>query len=112
MARCLRQQPLPAWAVAARQCAPPPPPQTAFAQQALGHVGWQRPGGDVLLSSITVREFWQLELSAPQLRSVQRLRLGSPLLPVETGRFAKLNTGRTAAAHFVTVARSGTRSVC
>jgi len=34
-------------------------------------------------------EFWQLELSAPQLRAVQRLRLGSHSLPVETGRFAK-----------------------
>ncbi len=36
-------------------------------------------------------EFWQLELSAPQLRAVQRLRLGSHSLPVETGRFAKLD---------------------
>jgi len=34
-------------------------------------------------------EFWQLELSAPQLCAVQRLRLGSHSLPVETGRFAK-----------------------
>jgi len=36
-------------------------------------------------------EFWQLELSAPQLRAVQRLRLGSHSLPVETGRFAKID---------------------
>ncbi len=35
-------------------------------------------------------EFWQLELSAPQLRAVQRLRLGSHSLPVETGKFAKI----------------------
>ncbi len=36
-------------------------------------------------------EFWQLELSSPQLRAVQRLRLGSHSLPVETGRFAKMD---------------------
>ncbi len=34
-------------------------------------------------------EFWQLKLSAPELRAVQRLRLGSHSLPVETGPFAK-----------------------
>ncbi len=62
MARCLRQQPLPAWAVTARLCTPPPPPQTAFAQQVLGHVGCQRPGGDVLLSSITVRDATAMQL--------------------------------------------------
>ncbi len=62
VARCLRQQPLPAWEVAARQCVPPPPPQTAFAQQALRHVGWQRPGGDVLLTSITVRNATAMQL--------------------------------------------------
>jgi len=32
-----------------------------------------------------------LELSAPQLRAVQRLRLGSHSLPVETGRFAEID---------------------
>ncbi len=42
--------------------------------------GWAQ-GGD----------FWQLELSAPQLRAVQRLRLGLHSLPVETGRFAKID---------------------
>ncbi len=36
-------------------------------------------------------EFWQLELSAPQLRAVQRLRLGSHSLPVETGSIAKID---------------------
>jgi len=36
-------------------------------------------------------EFWQLELSAPQLRAVQRLRLGSHSLPVETSRFAQID---------------------
>jgi len=36
-------------------------------------------------------EFWQLELAAPQLRAVQRLRLGSHTLPGETGRFAKMD---------------------
>jgi len=36
-------------------------------------------------------EFWQLELSAPQLRAVQRLSLGSYSLPVETGRFPKID---------------------
>ena len=36
-------------------------------------------------------EFWQLELSAPQLRAVQRLRMGSHSLPVGTGSFAKID---------------------
>jgi len=36
-------------------------------------------------------DFWQLELLAPQLRAVQRLCLGSHSLPVETGRFAKID---------------------
>ncbi len=35
--------------------------------------------------------FWHLELSVPQLRAVQRLRLGLHLLPVETGRLAKID---------------------
>ncbi len=34
---------------------------------------------------------WQLELSALQLHAVQRLRLGSHSLPVDTGRFAKID---------------------
>ncbi len=32
-----------------------------------------------------------MELSAPQQRAVQRLRLRSHSLPVETGRFAKID---------------------
>ncbi len=36
-------------------------------------------------------EFWQLDLSASQVRAVQRLRLGSHSLPVETGRFATID---------------------
>lgn len=32
---------------------------------------------------------WQLELSAPQLRAVQRLCFGSHSLPVETGRLQR-----------------------
>jgi len=54
--------------VAAGQCAPPPLPQTAFAQQpagawqALRHVSWQRPGGDILLTGITVRDATAMQL--------------------------------------------------
>ncbi len=48
--------------------------------------GWSRPGW------AQGGECWQLDLSAPQLRAVQRLCLGSHSLPVETGRFA--NTDR------------------
>jgi len=36
-------------------------------------------------------EFWLLELSAPQLSAVQRLRLGSHSLPMETSRFATID---------------------
>ncbi len=64
------------------------------------HPGWAQGG-----------EFWQLELSAPQLRAVQRLRLGSHSLPVETGRFAKIHR-QDRCCTFVTVAQSGTRSIC
>ncbi len=32
-------------------------------------------------------DFWQIFLSAPQLRAIMRFRLGSHMLPVETGRF-------------------------
>lgn len=60
---CLAQAPLPGWAAAVRQCAAPPPPDTACAQQALNHLGWVRPRGeDVKLANLTVRTATAMQL--------------------------------------------------